>query len=104
MKNMPVNKNIMTCDLEDWYHPSLIGADISQWDSFDSRILEPAEEILAIFRKNNCTATFFVLGHVAEKFPELIKKIHAEGHEIASHGYAHKLVYNQNIEDRKSVV
>ena len=102
MKNMPVNKNIMTCDLEDWYHPSLIGADISQWDSFDSRILEPAEEILAIFRKNNCTATFFVLGHVAEKFPELIKKIHAEGHEIASHGYAHKLVYNQSPEEFRS--
>lgn len=92
----------MTCDLEDWYHPNLIGSDISQWDKFDSRILEPAEEILAIFRKNKCAATFFVLGHVAEKFPELIKEIHAEGHEIASHGYAHKLVYNQSPEEFRS--
>lgn len=92
-------QNIITCDLEDWYHPSLINGDVSQWDQFEPRIIEPTERILDILRAKKSKATFFVLGYIAERFPDLVKRIHDEGHEIASHGYNHELVYNQSPEE-----
>ena len=45
------------------------------------------------------TATFFCLGWIAERYPELIKEIHSQGHEIACHGYAHRLIYEQSQEE-----
>ena len=59
------------------------------------RIVEATERLLAHFNKYQAKATFFVLGHVAEQHPQLIQKISEAGHEIATHGYAHQLVYQQ---------
>lgn len=81
---MKVN-NIMTIDIEDWF----MDLDISTWDSYESKIVESTNKILKILEDFNTNATFFVLGYVAEHFPELIKNIMDNGHEIASHGYNH---------------
>ena len=60
----------------------------------ESRVCANTDRLLAIFNESDVRATFFVLGWVAERYPHLVKAIAAEGHEIASHGYAHRLVYD----------
>ena len=60
----------------------------------ESRVCANTERLLAIFNESGLRATFFVLGWVAERFPRLVRAIAAEGHEIASHGYGHRLVYD----------
>ena len=86
--------HIMTCDLEDWYHPSLINIPMDQWGSYESRIEKTTERILNLFQETNTQATFFVLGDIAERFPKTIEKIIKNGHEIACHSYSHRLIYN----------
>ncbi len=82
-------------DIEDWFHildvPSI--PKISEWDYLPSNIEKNFKKLLDVFSKKNVHVTCFVLGWVAEKFPNLIKEARDRGHEIASHGYSHKLVY-----------
>ena len=90
----------MSIDVEDYFHVAALSSVIrqEQWDSLPSRVEQNTERLLELFAKHNVKATFFVLGWVAERFPDLIKKLSAQGHEIASHGYSHQLVYNQTPE------
>lgn len=87
----------MTIDVEDYYHVSAFESVISpnDWDQWPSRVVRNTERLLTLFDQNNVKATFFVLGWVAERYPELVKSIHSQGHEIASHGYSHQLIYKQ---------
>jgi len=78
-------KNIMSVDLEDYF----CDLPFSDWSHYPSRIIETTEVLLDLFEKYHVKATFFVIGYIAEKFPDLIKKIHENGHEIASHSYSH---------------
>ena len=96
-------KNIFTIDLEDWYQTHVASSVInfSEWEICESRIDKGTDVVLELLEKNNVKATFFVLGWVAEKFPSLVKKIHSLGHEIASHGYDHKLVSEKTPEEFK---
>lgn len=87
-------RNAMTVDLEDWYH-SIQSIPVQEWDRCESRLEEQTSKILKLFEQFHVKATFFVLGHVAEKHPRLVKEIHAMGHEVATHGYFHRLVYHQ---------
>ncbi len=91
-------RNILTFDLEDWFHGNFL-FESSEFEYKESRVLEPTIRLLKILKKTNSRATFFVLGSVAEKFPDLIRKIVAEGHEVASHGYLHRLVYKLTPEE-----
>jgi polysaccharide deacetylase family protein (PEP-CTERM system associated) len=86
----------MTVDVEDYFHVSVFDGLVPRhtWNSLESRVCANTERLLQIFDESNTRATFFVLGWVAERFPSLIRRIAAEGHEIASHGYAHRLVYD----------
>jgi len=88
--------NAITVDLEDWYHICNVKgySDPSNWDSYENRIEVNTENILRLFRKYNIKATFFVLGYIALKNPDLIKTITKEGHEIASHSFYHKRIYD----------
>ncbi|WP_316841968.1 XrtA system polysaccharide deacetylase [Pedobacter gandavensis] len=90
--------NGFTIDLEDWFcSHNLLGAiRYEDWDKLPGRVVEPTMRILELLSKAQCKATFFVLGWIADRYPELIKMIAAEGHEIASHGYSHRLVTNMN--------
>ena len=82
----------LTVDLEDWYH-SILGIEPADWSRYQDRVVPATETLLEILARGGARATFFVLGHVAELHPQLVPKIAAAGHEIACHGYAHRLVY-----------
>ena len=94
-------KNILTVDVEDWYHICDIEHILppSSWDQCESRILRNLEKILRLISRFKVQATFFVLGYVAERTPEAVKMIYGEGHEIASHSYGHIQVYKQTKEE-----
>ncbi|MGI0011659.1 MAG: polysaccharide deacetylase family protein [Nitrosopumilaceae archaeon] len=79
-------KNIMSVDLEDYY----CDLPFDVWNSYESRVIENTRVILELFDRYKVTATFFTLGYIAEKHPELIEEIVSKGHEIASHSYSHK--------------
>jgi polysaccharide deacetylase family protein (PEP-CTERM system associated) len=88
----------MSVDVEEWFHIPT-GLDnilpYDQWDQAVKRVQNVLPKMWDIFEKNNVTATFFFLGWIAEKHPELVKETLNRGHEIATHGYSHKLIYNQ---------
>ena len=94
-------RNILTVDVEDWYHICDIEHILphSSWDRCESRILTYVEKILTLFSRFNVKATFFILGYVAERTPDVVKMIHSEGHDIASHGYGHVQVYKQEKDE-----
>src|SRR5688500_18249587 len=87
--------NAMTVDVEDYFQVSAFEAQVprEQWDGFESRVCRNTERLLEMFAASDVTATFLVLGWVAERHPSLVRQIAAAGHEIASHGYAHRLTY-----------
>jgi len=88
-------KNILTIDLEEWFHANYHDDVFDPEKTYEVRIVQNTERLLALFAEHHAKATFFVLGHVAEQHPQLIRKIAAAGHEIATHGYAHQLIYQQ---------
>lgn len=78
-------KNIMSVDLEDYF----CDLPFNTWSKYESRVLQSTNRILDLFEKYGIKSTFFTVGYIAEKFPELIRKIDSMGHEIASHSYSH---------------
>lgn len=94
---MPTIVNAMTVDVEDYFHVSAFAHIVrpSDWDSYESRVCRNTERLLGIFEQAGVHATFFVLGWVAERFSTLVRRIHAAGHELASHSYDHGLVYDK---------
>lgn len=93
--------NVMTIDVEDYFHVSNFErvVDRGDWGSMESRVERNTDRLLEMFAETNVTATFFVLAWVAERLPALIARIATAGHEVASHGYGHRLVYDQSRAD-----
>jgi polysaccharide deacetylase family protein (PEP-CTERM system associated) len=93
--------NVMTVDVEDYFQVSAFEATVprDRWHCFESRVEATTELMLRILREAEATATFFVLGWIAERHPRLVRNIAEQGHEIASHGYAHRLVYDMTPEE-----
>jgi polysaccharide deacetylase family protein (PEP-CTERM system associated) len=93
-------RNAMTVDVEDYFQVSAFEPVIerSQWDQLDHRVENNTRNILDLFAKNGIKATFFTLGWVAERYPDLIRRIVREGHELACHGYEHIRVTEQTPE------
>ena len=89
--------NAMTIDVEDYFHVSVFDGVVPRhlWEGFESRVCVNTDRLLRLFDAFEVKATFFVLGWVAERYPELVRRIVHEGHEVASHGYGHRLVYDQ---------
>jgi polysaccharide deacetylase family protein (PEP-CTERM system associated) len=87
----------MTVDVEDYFQVSAFEKHITRndWDNLPQRVETNTHKILDIFSEYNVKATFFILGWVAERYPNLIKRMVSEGHEIASHGFAHIRVSQQ---------
>lgn len=90
--------NALTIDLEDWYQVSNLEKFISfnDWTRQEDRLEKSVGKLLDLFKSCRVQATFFVLGWNAERHPDLIKQIVQEGHEVGTHGYSHRLVYNQS--------
>jgi len=93
--------NALSVDLEDWFCVYNFSNYIhySNWDKLEHRIIPNTIKILNIFDKFNVKATFFVLGWIADRFPDLIKEIYNRGHEISSHGYSHRFVLSMKPEE-----
>ena len=89
--------NAMSIDVEDYFHVSVFDGLVprAKWDDMESRVVANTMRLLEIFREYRVRSTFFILGWVGERHPQLVAAIAGEGHEIASHGYAHRLIYDQ---------
>ena len=87
--------NAMTVDVEDYFQASAFDRVVSRadWHGFESRVVGNTHRLLTLFDRHDVRATFFVLGWVAERFPELVREIAGLGHEVASHGFHHQLIY-----------
>jgi polysaccharide deacetylase family protein (PEP-CTERM system associated) len=93
-------RNAISIDVEDWFHPeALRGAVPEDWAHLEPRAARNVERLLRILDAAQVRATFFVLGWVAERQPDLVPRLAAEGHEVASHGYAHRMITQQSRQD-----
>jgi polysaccharide deacetylase family protein (PEP-CTERM system associated) len=93
--------NALTCDVEDWFQVSAFEHLVPKatWGERECRIPRNADRVLALFDQAGVRGTFFVLGWVAEHFPEVVRRIAEAGHEVASHGMQHRRVWNQSPEE-----
>lgn len=91
--------NAMSIDVEDYFHVSVFDGLVprSRWDQMESRVHRNTMRLLEIFAEFGVRSTFFVLGWVGERHRDLVATIATAGHEIASHGYAHRLIYDQTL-------
>ena len=97
---------ILTFDIEEWFHilDNSQTKGIKEWSNFESRIHINMEKIFNVIEKSNTSATFFVVGWIAEKYPEIINEIVSRGYEIGSHTHLHQLVYEQDPKTFKNDV
>ncbi len=86
--------NALTVDVEDYFQVSAFenSIDKNSWDKLEHRVANNVDKILSLFDEHQVRATFFVLGWVAERYPEIVRRIIDNGHELASHGYGHQRV------------
>jgi polysaccharide deacetylase family protein (PEP-CTERM system associated) len=98
--------NILTIDVEDWFHASALTEKINSVgvDESQSRIWCTLHKVLNLLEEEKTKATFFVLGSLAERFPKIVQAIKQKKHEIASHGYAHNSIFSQTKEEFKKDV
>ena len=88
----PSITNALTIDVEDYFQVSAMAPYIrrSQWDTIECRVEGNVDRILALLAQHQTRATFFTLGWVAQRYPALVRRIVAQGHELASHGFGHQ--------------
>jgi polysaccharide deacetylase family protein (PEP-CTERM system associated) len=101
MKHDPVIVNAMSVDVEDYFQVGAFEKIIRRddWDKLPGRVVRNTEKILDIFAEAGVKATFFTLGWVAARHPQLIRRMAAEGHEIASHGMSHVRAFLQSRQE-----
>ena len=80
----------LTFDVEEWFHAHNLNVPRTGWSALPSRLDRPMDTILRLLDEHGTRATFFVLGWVAQRRPEIVRRIHEAGHEVASHGFAHE--------------
>jgi len=87
--------NGLSVDIEDWFQVGAFERTVRRedWDTLQPRVERNSEAVLALFARHGVYATFFTLGWVAERYPDLIRRIAAAGHEVASHGWDHVRVF-----------
>jgi polysaccharide deacetylase family protein (PEP-CTERM system associated) len=90
-------RNALTFDVEEYFQVEAFASIVSPdaWSAWPSRVVDSTQRVLDLLAVHCVTATFFVLGWVAERHPGLVRAIHAGGHEVASHGYAHRPIHAQ---------
>ncbi len=98
MKNKILNT--FTVDVEDYFQVEAFSSVIDRngWDDFSSRVEKNTDVILNMLDETGVKGTFFVLGWIAARYPDVVKRIAEMGHEVASHGMSHQLIYNQDKE------
>ena len=93
--------NSFTVDVEEWFHLCGVGGPLAEdrWTSLPSRVESNTAVLLDMLAARGISATFFVVGWVAERHPHLVERIRAAGHEIGSHSYMHRRVYELTAEE-----
>jgi peptidoglycan-N-acetylglucosamine deacetylase len=93
--------HLITIDLEDWFHilNNSCTKSHAQWEMYENRIHRNTKRIIDALNKQGHKATFFCLGWIAEKYPEVIREIVNHGHEIGSHTHYHQLLYEQKSDE-----
>src|SRR5437899_2493517 len=96
--------NALTIDVEDYFQVSAFAPYItrSDWDSRECRVERNVERILTMLEVQGAHATFFTLGWIAERYPGLVRRIVASGHELASHGYGHQRASDLDVDSFES--
>jgi len=94
-------QNALTIDVEEWFHVSLFRRQVRRedWDTLKSTVVENTCLVLDLLAEKNVKATFFILGWVAERYPEIVIAIQEQGHEIGSHTYSHQVIYEQSRQE-----
>lgn len=90
--------NAFSVDVEDWYQVADFDAVVprDRWDQYESRVARNTDRVLGILDDSGIKGTFFILTWNAERQPDIVRRIAAAGHEVASHGYGHRLIYEQS--------
>jgi polysaccharide deacetylase family protein (PEP-CTERM system associated) len=98
---VPALMNALTVDVEDYFQVSALAPliDRGSWDTRECRVERNVERLLDLFSERGARATFFTLGWVAQRYPQLVRRIVADGHELASHGYGHLRASEQSRDD-----
>ena len=96
--------NLLTFDIEEWFHANYEGMDPGRYRGQGSRFAAQMDEVLQLCSEYKVHATFFVLGCIGEDYPEIVRRIAATGHDVASHGYGHQLAYKQTLPEFKADV
>jgi polysaccharide deacetylase family protein (PEP-CTERM system associated) len=98
---MPEIANALTVDVEDYFQVSALAPHIARadWERIPCRVERNVETILSLFAGSGARATFLTLGWIAERYPALVKRIVAQGHELASHGYGHLRIHEQTPQE-----
>ncbi len=93
--------NAMTVDVEDYFQVSAFEGHIDRqaWEQTPGRVSDNMEQLLDLFKQRDVKATFFTLGWICERYPEVVRRIVNDGHELASHGYQHTRVTEQSPEE-----
>jgi polysaccharide deacetylase family protein (PEP-CTERM system associated) len=98
--------NAFSVDVEDWYQVADFDAvmPFETWDQYESRVGRNTDKVLELLAERDVKGTFFVLTWNAERHPDIVRRIQAAGHEVATHGYAHRIVYDQTAEEFRADV
>ncbi len=104
MTTHPIILNALTVDVEDYFQVSAFEDKVArdQWSSYPSRVVDNTYRLLDLFDRHQTKATFFVLGWTAKKYPQLVEEIYHRGHELGSHSFWHRLVYDQTPDEFRS--
>lgn len=103
MKRFSANPvtHVLSVDVEEYFSVEAFSRYVKreEWDTFPHRVVKNTTRALEILEKYNVRGTFFVLGWIAERYPNLIEDIHVKGHEVASHGYDHRMITSLSEEE-----
>jgi polysaccharide deacetylase family protein (PEP-CTERM system associated) len=100
----PATQNVFSVDLEEWFCVQNLNGIIpaDEWEKCESRVEQSTTLLLDLLARHSVEATFFVLGWVAERFPDLIREVARRGHEIGSHSYSHRLITTMSPDEFKA--
>lgn len=93
-------RNALTFDVEEYFHAEAFAGLVTpdRWLHLQPRVIHSTLRVLDLLDRHGVSATFFVLGWVADRHPGLVREIRAQGHEVGCHGYAHRLIYAMDRE------
>ena len=96
-----MERNFVTFDIEEWYHANYDDVDLNKYKDISTNLEYSVNRLLNICENYGVKSTCFILGNLAKEKPYIVKKINEQGHEVASHGFAHKLVYTMKPKEFK---